>query len=161
VSQGGVGKLEARLAAAIGLPGIERAVVQENHHVPGVAALAAQLFGDTGGVGGDGFAHGLELGNPATEAAGYHDALAGRGREIQRNAGDAAQLPGRALADDGEMFLQPVVDPPGHEPAGPKRHATLWTAISSSTAWYPSHIHIPIIGSRPNNKFRVAGRDLD
>ena len=87
---GRVRELEARLAAEIGFLGVERAVVQEDHHLPGVAAFAAELFADAGDVGGQGFAHRLEFGEPAAEAAGHHQAFARRRGQFERDAGDAA-----------------------------------------------------------------------
>ena len=58
--------------------------------MPGVAAVAAELFTGTGDVGGQGFAQRLEFGDPAAEAAGHHQAFARRRCQFERDAGNAA-----------------------------------------------------------------------
>jgi hypothetical protein len=58
---------EAGPTDEIRLVGVERAVMQEDHHLTGVTALVAEFLADAGDVRGQGFAHRLEFGERAAE----------------------------------------------------------------------------------------------
>ena len=87
---GRVGELEAGGVAEIRLAGGERAVMQEDLHMPGEQPIPPELLGGTGDVGDQGFLDRLELGQLAAEHAGDDQPFPRRRGQLQRNAGRAA-----------------------------------------------------------------------